>query len=393
MGSLIIASVMTGYCIIPLLSAWLSTPCLSVELSRVESTSQAIEFDDEDSTDTWILPWISWSPTSHQKVREAEENLLEYVETESVGFFVNIGLVNGDKCRVWTRKFGSGGSEVPLVMIHGMGAGLAMFVLNLDSLARNRTIYAIDLPGFGRSSRINFPSKGTEIESQYTLMIERWRAILGIEKMNLFGHSFGGYLTGLYALQHPDYINLLVLADPWGMTEKPLDWKPRRKIPEWAKALGSLLMKFNPLAGLRASGPAGPWLVSKMRPDLRRKYEDLLGPGNTTLISDYLFHCNAQDPTGESAFHSLMTGFGWPRNPLLPRLAGLDKTVDMQVFYGANTWMAHLEEADFIDIGVEASVDVEYIEDSGHHVYADQYEKFNEALIKCLVKHQKALEI
>ena len=55
--------------------------------------------------------------------------------------------------------------------------------------------------------------------------------------------------------------------------------------------------------------------------------------------------------------------------------------------------MTHLEEADFTDIGVEASVDVEYIEDSGHHVYADQYEKFNEALIKCLVKHQKALEI
>merc|ERR1712123_67960 len=236
MGSLIIASMVTRYWSILLLSAWLSTPSLSVQLSRVESTSQAVEFDDEDSTDTWLLPWISWSPTSQQKVREAEENLLEYVETESVGFFVNIGLVNGEKCQVWTRKFGSGGSEVPLVMIHGMGAGLAMFVLNLDSLARNRTIYAIDLPGFGRSSRISFPSIGTEIESQYTLMIERWRAILGIEKMNLLGHSFGGYLTGLYALQHSDYINLLVLADPWGMTEKPLDWKPRRKIPEWAKA-------------------------------------------------------------------------------------------------------------------------------------------------------------
>ena len=65
----------------------------------------------------------------------------------------------------------------------------------------------------------------------------------------------------------------------------------------------------------------------------------------------------------------------------------------MQVFYGANTWMTHLEEVDFTDIGVEASVDVEYIEDSGHHVYADQYEKFNEALSNCLVKHQKALEI
>ena len=31
---------------------------------------------------------------------------------------------------------------------------------------------------------------------------------------------------------------------------------------------------------------------------------------------------------------SLMTGFGWPRNPLLPRLAGMDKT-GMKRFFGA----------------------------------------------------------
>ena len=271
--------------------------------TRSIGTNPAIEFDDLESSDSWLPAWMSWTPTSQQKVREAEKNLLEYVETESVGFFVNIGKVNGEECRVWTKRFGSGGSEVPLVMVHGMGAGLAMFALNFDSLASNRLVYAIDLPGFGKSSRINFSSNSTEVESQYTIIIEQWRKILGLKKMNLLGHSFGGYLTGLYALQYPQNINLLVLADPWGMTEKPEDWKPRRKIPGWAKALGSVLINFNPLWGLRASGPAGPWLVSRMRPDLMRKYEDLLGMGNTTLISEYLFHCNAQDPTGEAAFH------------------------------------------------------------------------------------------
>ena len=120
--------------------------------------------------------------------------------------------------------------------------------------------------------------------------------------MNLLGQSLGGYLAGLYALQYPDSINLLVLSDPWGMTEKPLDWKLSQKIPAWALALGRVLVNFNPLAGLRASGPAGPWLLSQLRPDLMRKYEDLLGPGNTTLVSEYLYHCNAQDPTGEAAF-------------------------------------------------------------------------------------------
>jgi hypothetical protein len=115
--------------------------------TRSIGTNPAIEFDDLESSNSWLPAWMSWTPSSQQKLREAEKNLLESVETESVGFFVNIGMVNGQECRVWTRRFGSGGSEVPLVMVHGMGAGLAMFVLNYDSLASNRLVYAIDLLG------------------------------------------------------------------------------------------------------------------------------------------------------------------------------------------------------------------------------------------------------
>jgi hypothetical protein len=59
----------------------------------------------------------------------------------------------------------------------------------------------------------------------------------------------------------------------------------------------------------------------------------------------------------------------------------------MKVFYGSNSWANHLEEKDFIEACVEAAVDVEYIEDSGHHVYADQYKALNEALNSCLMKH------
>ena len=54
-------------------------------------------------------------------------------------------------CKIWTRRFRSANMmkdvETPLVMIHGMGAGLALFCLNFDSLVKERTVYAIDLPG------------------------------------------------------------------------------------------------------------------------------------------------------------------------------------------------------------------------------------------------------
>jgi len=52
-------------------------------------------------------------------------------------------------CRIWTREFITPGKEreTPLVMIHGMGAGLGFFCLNFEELSKNRPIYAIDLPG------------------------------------------------------------------------------------------------------------------------------------------------------------------------------------------------------------------------------------------------------
>ena len=59
----------------------------------------------------------------------------------------------------------------------------------------------------------------------------------------------------------------------------------------------------------------------------------------------------------------------------------------MKVLYGSNSWMTHLKEANFTEAGVEATVSVEYIEDAGHHIYADQYSSFNETVNKCLLKH------
>lgn len=78
------------------------------------------------------------------------------VSTKSEGWYVE-SSVTGDaftdcpplkNCKIWTRRFKSErDEETPLVMIHGMGAGLGFFSLNFDRLVQDRTVYAIDLPG------------------------------------------------------------------------------------------------------------------------------------------------------------------------------------------------------------------------------------------------------
>jgi len=39
----------------------------------------------------------------------------------------------------------------------------------------------------------------------------------------------------------------------------------------------------------------GPTIISKLRPDLKKKYEGIFGEDDTRVL-DYIYHCNAQSP-------------------------------------------------------------------------------------------------
>jgi len=59
-------------------------------------------------------------------------------------------------------------------MIHGLAGGGALFALNFDNLAMFMTVYAIDLPGFARSSRVNFSHDPILCEEQFVQIL--WMA-------------------------------------------------------------------------------------------------------------------------------------------------------------------------------------------------------------------------
>jgi pimeloyl-ACP methyl ester carboxylesterase len=71
------------------------------------------------------------------------------------GWFVDIGPVVGKADKIWTISLNEESPKTPLVMLHGLGAGVAMWVLNLDMLAANRPVYAIDVLGMF-DFRLNF---------------------------------------------------------------------------------------------------------------------------------------------------------------------------------------------------------------------------------------------
>ncbi len=56
--------------------------------------------------------------------------------------------------------------------------------------------------GNGMSSRPKFTVRGLrETEEFHVQCIEEWRRAMGMEKMTLLGHSFGGYMAACYALK------------------------------------------------------------------------------------------------------------------------------------------------------------------------------------------------
>ncbi len=48
-------------------------------------------------------------------------------------------------------------------------------------------MYAIDLLGFGRSSRPKFSENVHEIEEQFVMFLEKWREAMKLDKMIILG--------------------------------------------------------------------------------------------------------------------------------------------------------------------------------------------------------------
>lgn len=170
-----------------------------------------------------------------------------------------VELAGGERIR--TLVFNAGNqSAVPLVLVHGFGAAVGCWVKNLDKLASRGPLYVVDQLGFGRSSRPKFAKDAEGAEEQLVNALHMWREAIGLDQMILLGHSLGGYVCFCYALKYPQHIKHLILADPFGMRERPAEAEDISGLPFKYRIAGSIVQKFNIFSLLRAAGPLGTCL-------------------------------------------------------------------------------------------------------------------------------------
>ena len=168
-----------------------------------------------------------------------------------------------DEDKIWTVSFNSEGEKTPVLMVHGFGAGLGMWVLNIKELSRTRPVHNFDLLGFGRSARPSFGEEPEDVEEKFVTSIEDTRKQLGLEAFILIGHSFGGYLAYSYAIKYPEMVKSLILVDPWGFSDEVPDREQSTTVPKWIKVMAAVLSPFNPYATLRLVGPLGRLVLSQ----------------------------------------------------------------------------------------------------------------------------------
>jgi len=120
---------------------------------------------------------------------------------------------------IWYDKHGNG---PPLFLIHG-GPILnhRYFTPFLDSLENHFSIYFIDLPGRGESNINDTISMGIKKDAY---AIEKLRKKLNLDKINLLGHSFGGYVSLAYLNLHPERVGkMVIVSSPVGITQSIFD--------------------------------------------------------------------------------------------------------------------------------------------------------------------------
>jgi len=145
-----------------------------------------------------------------------------------------------DGYRIWTRRVGECCSpdRLPIVLLHG-GPGVPSDYLEpLEALAADgREVIRYDQLGCGRSDHPDDPSL-LQVE-RFVAELAQVRAALGLERIHLYGQSWGGMLALEVALSGAEGLDSLVLSN--APASMPL-WaaetgRLRRQLPKEVQAV------------------------------------------------------------------------------------------------------------------------------------------------------------
>jgi abhydrolase domain-containing protein 6 len=196
----------------------------------------------------------------------------------------------------FTVHYLDGGQGETILLLHGFGADKD----NWNRMARHLThkfrIVAIDLPGFGMSSK---PENASYTIPDQAARLDRIAAAIGLDSFHLAGNSMGGAIAGRYAAEFPDKVRTLALFNTGGIANCP---KKSELWTQLEEGKNSLLLErpedFDRMLAFVFVRP--PWIPGPVKAYLARQ-------------------AIARRPFNEKVFRQIH-GAGWTLEQDLPRI-------------------------------------------------------------------------
>jgi pimeloyl-ACP methyl ester carboxylesterase len=160
-------------------------------------------------------------------------------------------------------------TATPVVCVHGAGISSRPLRPLVERLGETVETWAIDLPGFGRSSK---PPEPLDLIALGDVLAD-WMAAMDLPPACLLGSSFGCQVVTDVAVRHPARARSLVLAGP---TIDPAARTWPRTIARWLRNSVRESVRMFPLnvADYRDCGTRG--VIFAFRESLRDRIEDRL---------------------------------------------------------------------------------------------------------------------
>lgn len=178
-----------------------------------------------------------------------------------------LGTINTPEGKILCEAIGLERSKIPMLLVNGGPCGSRINLMDtIGGMLADRPVISysqMNSPGSVPNSRTDSSYWTLEY---YTEEIERVRYALDIEKMIIFGHSWGGGLALNYAAQHPDRCAGIVAGSP---LVRAADWAR-----DTAKRLEEIRPEVNEFVeGIRKSMPE---IQGDMLKDVSAKAEEAL---------------------------------------------------------------------------------------------------------------------
>jgi pimeloyl-ACP methyl ester carboxylesterase len=269
------------------------------------------------------------------------------------------------------RAFVKTGTGPVLLLLHGLGCDSTTWQPVVAALARHHTVIAPDLLGHGQSDkpRADYSLGG------YANGMRDLLTVLGIDRVTVVGHSFGGGVAMQFAYQFPERTERMILVSPGGLG------------PEVSPALRAVTLPgFHQLMGLVTLPGLRHTTVASMRLLAATRLGPLRDLDEAAAIVD-----SFKDVDGRRAIRHVVSGVVDWRGQIVTMAdrAYLTAAMPMLVVWGADDTVIPARHA-AIATEIAPGAQVEVMPDAGHFPHKDHPQQFVRVVDEFVRSHPPA---